>query len=127
MDKKIRNNLTDEQKFLIKHLYVRENQTPEQIMYHPDLVRENGKPCQKRTVDYWINRFVNTGQMKTKNRSGRPKKLNSIQEKKILDYVQKNPKKNYAYIRHRFMFHHCSRLTINRVGLRNGLSNLIFF
>lgn len=114
-------NITLKQKFLIEFLHTQNGLNAEEIRNHPDLKREDGSRILKKTVQYWLDRFKKTGEMKQLKRSGRPRVFDEEKEKQLIEYISTNSKKNYQHVK-RNKGLACTRRTINNYALRNGIS-----
>lgn len=114
-------NITEKQKNLIEFLYTENGLSAEEIRNHHRLRREDGSKILKKTVIYWLERFKKTGEMNTMKRSGRPRVFDEEKEKKLIEYISTNSKKNYQMVK-RTEGLMCTRRTINNYALRNGIS-----
>lgn len=112
--------LTEEQRFYLKFMHVYLKFTAEEIRNHVSLKNSDNKLHRKSTIKYWIDRIDETGDVKVKERSGRPKKLNDNEIEHLLNTIKQNSKLRYSRIRLKSKLTKVCTNTINRYGLRNG-------
>lgn len=105
----------------IKFMYKYLNLSEKSIKDHISIRNENGTKPRLSTIRYWINRLEETGKVETVAKPGRPRKLDQIEEVRLIDKIKKFPKQRYTFIR-RLGFIHINRSTINRYALRNKIS-----
>lgn len=108
-----RPNLTPEQRILIKVLYCDLGQDADQIREHASLRRLDGTKVLKKTVEHWMQRIDQTGDVKPKAKRGRKPLLGDSEVRKLVGLVDHNPKKRYNQIRRMGKFK-ASRRTVNR-------------
>lgn len=82
--------VTKKQKESIKFLCDFSNLSVEEIRQHESMKRPDGSFHRIETVRLWANRFKETGETNELPKSGRPKKLNSVQELKLLKFIKAN-------------------------------------
>jgi transposase len=122
MIKRQYNKLSVEQKGIIKFLNLK-GLTAEQICKEEQLKRNDGSPILKETVNYWIKRINDTGNVNEKPKSGRRRILNAQQESKLIDFIQKNNDMDYKTIKAKTNFRGSTR-SINNYALRKKISKL---
>lgn len=118
---KLRPNLKLEQKLLIVYLHKEMSLETKEIMKHPDLMT-NGKPIQKRTVEYWLKRYSDNGNVNSIKSTGRKRKLSQEEEEFFISYLDQNNKRSYSWLVDKLGLNFDPR-TANNYGLRNGYRN----
>lgn len=119
------NFMSDEKRHYIKFMYKYLNLDERAIKDHISIRNENGTKPRLSTVRYWINRLEETGDVQTISKPGRPRKLDQLEENRLIQNIKKFPKKRYTFIR-RLGFIHIDRSTVNRYALRNKLSKNLY-
>lgn len=119
-DVRKRANLTDYQKHLIVFLHDELHMDIDEIREHDKLRTEDGKRILKKTICYWVNRFRETGDLKVKHRSGRPRLLNENKEKRLIKFIENNCSKDYSVVKDKLKLK-MSRRTVNNYALRNQI------
>lgn len=112
--------LTQYQRDIIKFLH-RKGTSARAIAEENDLRKPNGQPIDVRTVRYWIKRLEETGEVDVKPRSGRPRALNSAQEKELVDYIREHDTYTYRKVKRKKRLRTVSVRTVNRYALRHRL------
>ena len=119
-----RPNLTEYQRNIIRFCHSN-GKTVDEIRSLKELARLDGSKPQKRTVTQWIARLTGTGDVQPKKMTGRARKLNRVNEAKVVEYIDRNPKVDYSRVAARFtkkFKFDCDRRMINQYALRNGIS-----
>ena len=101
-----------------------EKRSPEYIMNHQCMRKPDGSTHQIKTIKLWIKRLEATGEMKSKPKCGRPKKLNDQQAIDLVNFIKNHPKLRYSEVK-RETGVEVSPRTINRIANEHGLSNFI--
>ena len=76
-------------------MLVYENKDVHQIRSHKSMLKPDGTMHRLSTIKFWINRFLTEGNMKSKPKPGRSKKLDAEQEEKLINLIESHPKKRY--------------------------------
>lgn len=118
------NNFTEEKLHFIKFMKLYLNFNAKMIKDHISPRNENGSKPRLSSINYWLQRLEETGDVKIKPKSGRPRKLEEREESNLIEKIKFFPKKRFSFIR-RLGFLHLHRSTVNRYALRNGYSNNI--
>lgn len=120
--------LSDKQKSFIEFMHVHLAMTPEQIRAHDSLLKPDGSKHRLDVIKRWVNRFVETGSMQSKSKSGRPPKMTSRDAQDLVGLIQSYPKKRYPEIKRmspRMNQLDVSVRTINRIAKKNGIRKFI--
>ena len=112
--------LTDEQRWLIKYLH-KKGKSPLEIRQENDLRRQDNSLISLQTVNYWINRFKETGDVKPAPKPGRKRILNKNEETKLVRYIKDHSKMDYNQVKKKKKLP-CHRRTVNNYALRNKIS-----
>ena len=118
---KSRPNLTEYQRNVIRFCSTN-GQTADQIRALPELAKADGSKPQKQTIDYWITRLNQTGDVQLKKNGGRPRKLNPTREARLVQWIERHPKVDYSTVATKFARWKCKPRTINEYALRNKIS-----
>lgn len=113
--------LSEEKRYFIKFMKNYLNFDEKEIKNHPSMINEDGSKIRLSTVRFWLQRISESGDIKALKKSGRPRKLDEMEEDRLIRTIKMYPKKRYSSIR-RSGFLHVSRVTLNRYGLRNKYS-----
>lgn len=122
MNRKFR--VSEDQKAFIKFQLVYEQKNVHEIRSHPSMLKPDGTMHRLCTIRKWMNRFIATGNMNNKPKTGRPKKLEPDDVKKLLSVIEAYPRKRYPQIAR--ISHQkkkvplVSRQTVNRIARQNG-------
>ena len=111
--------LTFYQRDIIKYLH-RKGKSAKEIAEDNDLQKPNGQPIDVRTVRYWVKRLEETGDVNVKPRSGRPRALNSVQEKELVDYIRRHESFTYRKVKRKKHIRFTVR-TVNNYALRHRI------
>lgn len=120
--------VSDQQKSFILFMHVHLQMTAEQIRDHQSMLKPDGSKHRLATIRRWINRFVETGSMNSKPKSGRPPKMTADDAKQLVSLIKSCPKSRYPEIKRmsrRMNELGVSRRTINRVANKNGIRKLV--
>ena len=119
------NRLSEEQRYWICFLHSENNLKPEEIRRHEKLLKPDGKLHEIKTIKLWLNRYEQTGSVKPKPKTGRPKLLNLEQEENLVDFIKSHGKLRYPEVKSALKSD-LKRRTINNYALRNKISKCSF-
>lgn len=112
--------LTDEQKSFMKFMFLYQNKSAEDIRLHDSMKKPDGSFHRSSTINLWLDRLNQVGNMDTLKRSGRPPKLNKDEQSTVVDFVRANPKLRYPEIKRQLKLNIHPR-TINRYANKSGI------
>lgn len=112
--------VTEKQKDSIRFLTEFTELSPEEIRNHESMRRPDGTLHRMNTIKLWINRFKETGKTEELPKSGRPRKLNPVQENNLISFIKTNPKLRYPKVKRETGVNVSAR-TVNRRANEHGI------
>lgn len=123
VDKKIRKDLTEKEKWIIITLFFIAKWDLDRIRQVEELKRPNGKKITKDILERWIERYAIFNNVDKAKKSGRPSAETPEKKLEIKDTILANPKKSYAKVTNHMELK-VDRRTVNNYALKMGISKL---
>ena len=111
------NKLTDYHKSIIRYL-TNQGKSVDEIREDDQLRRADGTKILKKTVEFWMDRYKETGDMKAEKKPGRKRILNEEEEENLMNFIENNSEMPYTMMANEISFKGVPR-SLNNYALRN--------